>query len=252
MVAEVAVATIFSYVLVFCRLGAALSFMPGFGEVYIAMRARLVMALVLSAVVTPMVQDTLPPIPEDVLMLALLMLFEITVGVFMGMLMRVIQGTVHIAGMIIAFQSSLASALLFDATQGNQGSVIGNLMTVTATTLVFVTDLHHLMLAGVVNSFDAFQFLDGYPTQGFMEIMARTLSDGFVVAFKMAAPLIAIGLCVYLAGGLMGRLMPSMQVFFVIVPIQIYIGFFVVAATLTAAMMMYLQYYEEVISIFIE
>lgn len=251
MAAELATSTVWVYLLVFCRIGAALLFMPGFGEIYITPRARLLMALVLSVAAMPLVAPLMPPITNDFLQMVLYVSYEIIIGLYIGLLMRVVQGLVHITGMIIAFQSSLASALLFDATQGSQGSVVGNFMTITATTLLFVSDLHHVMIAAIVHSFDMFRYGQSLPVEEFKEVMGRTLSDGFVIAFKMSAPLTIIGLCVFLAGGLMGRLMPNMQVFFVIIPLQIYVGFFFVAATLTTAMMLYLRFFEDTIRLFV-
>ncbi len=225
--------------------------MPGFGEVYVNMRSKLIVALIISVIVTPVLEKNLPPVPPDAISLFILVASETFIGLFIGTLMRMIQAIIHVAGMIIAFQSSLASALLFDATQGSQGSVIGNFMTITAITLVFVSDTHHLILGAIVGSYDVFQVGMLPPFADFAELYSRTLSDGFVVAFKIASPLILIGLLIYLAGGLMGRLMPNMQVFFVVIPLQLYISFFMIMATLSAGMVWYLQLFKETLGVFI-
>ena len=73
------------------------------------------------------------------------------------------------------------------------------------------------------------------------------LSDGFYVAFEMSAPLIVVGLCLYLSSGIMARLMPNMQVFFVVIPMQIMVSFSILLITLGASMMWYIGFFRDTI-----
>src|SRR5690606_23569742 len=104
----------------------------GIGEAYISARARLFLALTTGLVLTPVVQPLIPPIPGSPLGLTVLLMAEITIGVFMGLLSRMLIAAMHTAGMIIAMQSGLAAAMMFDPTAGTQGSPFGNLLSLTA------------------------------------------------------------------------------------------------------------------------
>ncbi len=250
MLEELATITIFHMLLVFCRLGSAMIAMPGFGEVYVSPQARLMLALAVSVAMAPLLEPHLPDLPTNTLSLFLLLFAEILIGLFIGALTRMIQAVLHIAGMIIAFQSSLAAAILFDANQGSQGSVIGNFMTLAGVTLIFTTDLHHVILGGIFDSYKLFTPGMLPPTGDLAKLATTVVSDGFLVAVKISSPLIVVGLCMYLAAGLMGRLMPNMQVFFVIIPLQIYVGFALLMITLAAGMMVYLNFFEDTISVF--
>lgn len=221
--------------------------MPGFGEIYVSPAIRLLVAMGISAVMLPIVGATLPPIPGDVLSLFLIILAEITVGLFIGAVTRILQATLHIAGMIIAFQSSLASALLFDANQGSQGSVFGNFLTLVGLTILFTSDLHHFILIGISDSYNLFSPTDFPPINDFAKFAAMAVSSGFLVAFKISAPLIVVGLLLYLGAGMMARLMPNMQVFFILIPLQIYVAFFLLMIILSSGMMWYLSYFEEML-----
>ncbi len=225
--------------------------MPGIGEIYVNTRSRLITALAISFVMMPVLSPLFPQVPGDIITMALAIMSEIMVGLFIGGLARMVHATLHIGGMIIAFQSSLASALLFDANQGSQGSVIGNFMTLVGVTLLFVTNSHYIIIQGVVDSYQTFD-AGVFPITGDLaEMMAKTLSNGFMVAVKIASPLMVIGLCVYLGSGMLGRLMPQMQVFMVMLPAQIYISFTIFMATMAAGMVVYLRYFKEVMSIFL-
>lgn len=251
MLSEWTVLTLFHFFLVFTRMGAALMVLPGFGEVYISPRARLMMALVISAVLAPVLKPLLPAMPGEVLGLAMALLAEAIVGLFIGAIGRMLQAILHVAGMIIAFQSSLASALLFDANQGSQGSVIGNFMTLIGVTLLFVTGLHHLMITGIAESYMLFTPGQIPPTGDMADMVSQVVADGFMVAVKISAPLIVVGLLLYLGAGILGRLMPNMQVFFVLVPIQLYVSFVIILTTLAAGMLWYIDHFEETMRTFL-
>ncbi len=251
MLIQFASDTMYHFLLIFVRLGTALMFLPGIGEIYVTPRFRLVAALILSAATLPIIAPLLPANPGSALALGIVLVAEATTGIFIGMIGRMLQSTLHIAGMIVAFQSSLASALLFDATQGSQGSVIGNFITLVGITLLFTTDLHHVMLAGIIESYGLFAPGKFLQAGDMAEFSARTLSDGFLVAFKMASPLVVVGLCLYLIAGIASRLMPAMQVFFVIVPAQILVSFFILLLTLSSAMMWYLDFFENTMRTFL-
>lgn len=251
MLSDWTVITLFHFFLVFTRMGAALMVLPGFGEVYISSRARLMLALTVSAVMAPVLKPLLPPMPADILGLGMALLAEAIVGLFIGAVGRMLQSILHVAGMIIAFQSSLASALLFDANQGSQGSVMGNFMTLIGVTLLFATGMHHMMLTGIAESYMVFEPGAFPPTGDMADMAAQVVSDGFVVAVKISAPLIVMGLLLYLGAGILGRLMPNMQVFFVLVPVQLYESFVIFLLTLSAGMLWYIDHFEEVMRTFL-
>ncbi len=62
---------------------------------------------------------------------------------------------------------------------------------------------------------------------------------------QVAAPLLIVGLLFYLGLGLLARLMPNMQVFFIALPLQIVLGFWVLMVALSAMMLWYIEYFED-------
>ncbi len=222
---------------------------PGIGETYVTSTIRLVLALAISLIMMPVISPTLPTVlPNSTLSLFTLLFAEIMVGLFIGSMVRLMLSLMHVAGMVIAFQSSLASALLFDVNQGNQGSVVGGFMTLLAVTVIFTSNLHHLIFIGFTQSYDLFKVGVFPDTANFSDMATKMVSDGFNVGVKIAAPVLVVTLLLYLAAGIMSRLMPSMQIFFVMVPAQIFITFFIMMITLSTGMMLYLEYYHSAIS----
>jgi flagellar biosynthetic protein FliR len=236
---------LFGYLLVFARIGGALSVLPGFGEAYVAPRVRLVIALLISLVVTPLVQRTLPELPASVWALFLLIAAEVVIGLFFGGIARLLIAGLQTAGMIVAFQTNLASALINDPASAQQGSIIGNFFVAMGVLLIFMTDLHHVLLRGLVDSYSLFT-PGAFPEAGDMaEMVTRVVAESFNTAMQIAAPYTVVGLVFYLGLGLLARLMPQVQVFFIAVPLQIVLSFAVMMLTISAGMLWFLDRFAD-------
>jgi flagellar biosynthetic protein FliR len=229
-------AGVFTYLLVFARVGSAIMALPGFGDAYVAPRLRLGIALAVSAAAAPVAAPLLPAMPEAPVALFLLLGGEVVIGVFLGLLARLLMSGLQVAGMTIAFQTSLANAFSTDPVSAQQGALAGTFLTVTGLLVVFATDLHHVMLRAVVESYVLFEPGVMPPVGDFSEAVARTVALSFVLGLKISAPFIAVGLLFSLGIGVLARLMPQVQVFFIAMPLQIALGFIVLGLTLSAAM----------------
>ncbi|MGD9538049.1 MAG: flagellar biosynthetic protein FliR [Alphaproteobacteria bacterium] len=241
---------LFGYFLVFARLGAAIMLLPGFGESFVSPRIRLLLALAVTFAVMPIVADSLPAMPEQVLGLFVLLFGEILIGLFIGTLARILLGVLQSAGALIANFTSLGAAQVLDPASATPSTLPGNFLTILALVLIFATNLHHLMLAALVDSYASFPPGSAPPLDDFAEAASQLVAQGFGLAFQLAAPLLVVTLVMQIGLGLLARLMPQMQVFFVAMPLQILLGFAIVAVTLGAAMRWYLDRFAEPFALF--
>jgi len=239
------VSEIFTFLLIFCRVGTAMMLLPGFGEAYVSARVRLLLAAMFSLVLTPVV-TSFPAPPETVLGLVVLMGAELLTGIFFGTITRFLISAVSMAGMIIAYQSSLASALVQDVTMsGGQGTSMGNMLGLSALVLIFVTDLHHLMLRALVDSYNLFP-VGQFPDIGdFTQHAVRIMNSSFILALQLSSPHIVVGLIIYLTGGILTRVMPTLQVFFLLAAPQLLISFFLLMICFNSIMMWYVNYFRD-------
>ncbi|MBL8710697.1 MAG: flagellar biosynthetic protein FliR [Rhodospirillaceae bacterium] len=249
---EFLTASIFQFFMAFARIGGAVAFLPGFGEGYVYARARLVFALMLTLVLLPLIRDMIPVLPTQPAQLGLLLLGEITIGVFFGLLCRVILMATLSAGMMIALQIGIANALSTDPTTAQQGAVTGNFLIAAAVVLIFATGLDHVTLRALAGTYGLFPPGE-MPNLGDMaNLFARTAADSFLVAIQMAAPFIVYGLVVQVGMGLLARLMPTLQVFFVIMPLQLMVGFGLMAVLVPASLIWFLEVYRVHLTAFLE
>lgn len=234
-----------TFLLVFCRIGAALMVMPGFGEIFVSARVRLVLALTVSMVVTPLLQADIPAAPEQVSILILLIVKELLTGAFIGLLMRILTSALHTAATMLATQSGLANAMMFDFTMSGQTTAVSNVLTFAGLVLIFAANLHHIMLGAVVDSYQIIPASAVMPVQDMALSAAKYLSEAFLIALKLSSPFIVISLLVNLGGGVLSRLMPSFQVFYVLMAPQIAVVFFILLISLPAVMLWYLSFVED-------
>ncbi len=241
---------IFVLFLIFCRIGSAVMLLPGIGDSNFAPMSRLWFAIAFSFLLSPVLYHSIPKVPENLITVTVLILGEVIIGIFIGTISRILLLSVmHVAGMINAFQSSLSSALMFDPNQGSQGAVIGIFMVVIATTLFLVADLHHLLLQGLVATYELISPGKFPDMAKYADRASYIVSDSFLAGVKIASPLLILGFFMYLAGGIMARLMPNLQIFFLITPVQLGVAFFILMATISSALMWYLNYYQEKIEV---
>ncbi len=238
---------VYGFIMVFCRIGSCVMLLPGLGASYIPVRSRLFLALAFSAIITPLVEN-IPAMPGNAMLLAGYAISEIIIGLMIGLIAKVLGSAIHVAGMIISMQSSLAQASLFDPNQGSQSSVFGAFMDIMVMVLIFATGIHHVMIIAMVESYGSFPPVSTIPFAGFAEMMVKTVSKAFLIGFQLSMPMIIVGTLVNLASGLLARLMPAFQVYFVIMPAQILIALFVFMTTFSAGLMWYMGVFGDAIN----
>ncbi len=251
MLEQILPAQVFALFLVFVRIGAAFAVLPGFSEAFVAMRFRLMLAGATSLVLAPVVGTSLPSAPASPAALLLMIGGESMVGLFIGLTARLALAAVQTAGMIIGLQTSLANAFAFDPTTAQQSAVVGAWLSTIALVLIFVTDLHHLMLRALVDSYVLFVPGNAPPLGDFAAAITRLVSETFLLGVRIASPFMAFGFIFFLALGLLARLMPQVQIFFVAMPLQIVLGFFALAATLALGMFVFLNGFGSVMATFV-
>lgn len=251
MLQRLLTAEVFALFLVFARIGTAAMLLPGIGESYVAPRVRLLLAGAISIVVAPVLAPSLPALPASPLTMALLIGGEIGIGLFIGTVTRCTMIALEIAGTLIGFQIGLSTASIFNPLLSEQGSVIGVLIAIAGIVLMFQTDLHHLMFRALIDSYTLFTPGALPPMGDFTEVVTRTISKSFALGMQLSAPFMVITALLYVALGLMSRLMPQLQIFFVALPLQIALGFLMLVLTFSTIMLWFLEKFGDALRMFV-
>lgn len=245
MLSDILSLNLFHFFLIFARVGSTIMMLPGFSAVYVSAKVRLSFALLLAFVLTPVVSHLLPAMPASVAFMFLIVLGEIVIGLFLGLIGRILVGALQTAGTLIALYSSLANALIQDPLVEQQSSTIASLLSLVGLLLIFTGDLHHLMLTAAVDSYSLFVPGQSIMAGDFAEVIVRKVADSFAIGLQLASPFIITALAYYIGLGLMGRLNPQLQVFFIGMPIQITVQIAMIGVVMSGMMLVFLRFFED-------
>lgn len=242
--------TAFLFMLIFARVGSILMLLPALGEQSIPTQLRLTFALAFALVLLPLLSSTLPHTPTDLGAVGVMLVHEIAVGLILGAVTRLIVMATEVAGAIIAFQTGLSMAQGADPSQtGVQGAVIGNFLSMLGITMIFATNLHHLALSAIVGSYQAIKPTDPLMFGDALQMVLSTTAEAFILGAQMAAPFIVFGLVFNVGLGILARLMPALQVYFLATSANIWLGLILFGALLTMMMGWYLTHVQQQFSL---
>jgi flagellar biosynthesis protein FliR len=227
--------------MVFARVGALMMLAPGIGDSFVPARARLMVALFMAILLAPIVGPNIPALPAQSATMALMIMKEIVIGLSLGLGTRILFSALATAGAISGFQTGLSMATAFDPSQNQQGAVFGTLLALLGTALVFQTNTHHWFITGAVSSYSNFLPGAALPLDDIAQFTIRAFSQAFSLAIQMTAPLLLFGLVINFAMGIVNRIAPAIQVFFIGQPIQVLLGIMLFTVTAGAGMMVWLD-----------
>ena len=236
-----------AYMLAFARIGTMIMLLPGLGELSVPARVRLTVALVLTAVIMPLHRNTYQIDLQAAGPVLVMLGQELFIGAVLGLTARLTISALQVAGSVIAQQMGLGFVTAVDPTQGQQGVIVGNFLSVLGITLIFALDLHHLVIGALNDSYTLFRPGDVPMIGDVASLLSRTVNSAFRVGVQLAAPFLVFGLLFNLGLGVLSRLMPQMQVFFVGMPLSIMIGFLILMLVVGAMMMTFTDYVKSVL-----
>lgn len=234
---------VFAYLLILTRLGSIMVLLPGIGEVYISPRIRMGLAVIVSFAFFPLLSGYAPSIPETVPQLVFIILAEAIVGLFIGIVCRIILTSLEIAGMVISTQMGVSAAVMFNPVLATQGSLISVLLTLAGIEMMFLMDMHHLYFYAMQDSYQLFPVNRPIPFEDMSASISKIVSETFRIAVQMSAPFLVMGIVFFTGMGLLSRLMPQMQIFFIAMPVQIMLGLILLSVSVSAILLLYLDFF---------
>ena len=231
-----------TFMLCFSRIGTMIMLLPGLGELTVSPRVRLTLALVLTAVILPLHPNAYQVDLQAFGPVILTLFQELVIGAVLGLLSRLTVSALQVAGVVVAQQMGLGFVTAVDPTQGQQGMIVGNFLAVLGITMIFATDLHHLVIMALNDSYIIFKPGELPIIGDVAHALSGTVAGAFRIGVQIAAPFLVFGLLFNMGLGVLSKLMPQMQVFFVGMPLSIMVGFLILFLVVGAMMAAFLDY----------
>jgi flagellar biosynthetic protein FliR len=236
--------------LIFARLAALVMLIPGIGETYVPTRIRLALAFVMTLALYPVLAAGAPAEPATVADLALAIIKETLIGLMIGGILRIFLNALTVCGEVVSLQSSLSFSQTVNPTQSGQSSTLATFLALLAMVLIMATNLHHLFISAIVRSYVLFPFHKAVPVKDAGYLAVQTAARSFALGLQLAAPVMVFALIFNLATGLVGRVMPQFQVFFVASPLLVLTSLSIFALSLGVIGMVFIDRYRDLVQAF--
>jgi flagellar biosynthesis protein FliR len=233
-----------AFALVFARIGTMMMLIPGLSERSSPARVRLGLAVLVSLLALPGVRAVLPKTLADLPGVVQLLLIELAIGFTFGLAARFITSSLQTAGVLIAQQIGLSFAMSVDPVHGDQGqaAVLGTFLSMLGVALIFAANLHHVALLGIMDSYTSFQPGQVPASGDAAQLALGVVHSAFNTGIQLSAPFLVFGLVFNVGLGILSRMMPQLQVFFLAMPAGVLLGTMILILTLSLMMDGFLQH----------
>ena len=215
----------------FLRVLALFGALPVVAQRGVPMRVRVALAFLIAFCA----QASLPPMPVVALDSAvgfLTIAQQLIIGISLGFAVRIVFSAVEFAGELIGLQMGLNFAGFFNPMTGGEATATSRFFGVSVSWLFIVINGHLLLIAAVVQSFQAFPV--GPEPFAFLRAVQPQVwgAEVFRLGLWIALPLVAMLLFVNLVLGIISRVAQQMNVFAIGFPITVSVGLAGVLLTL--------------------
>lgn len=219
-------------VLIVSRASGLFILAPIFSDRTLPVRIKAALVLVLSLALLPVASPENFPIVNSVWQLAGLAFHELLVGLMIGIVFIVIFWAAQTAGGLVGYQIGFAMVTMLDPSTNSRVSIIGQFWYMIAIVFFFAINGHHLIIGSLVDSYTVIPLGMVDVNLGLGEMLMRYTASVFILALKIASPVMVTLFLVDVSLGTVAKLMPTMNVFFVGFPIKIGVGLLIMAMSL--------------------
>lgn len=210
--------------LIFLRISSALIASPVYGNRAIPVVVKLFLALLVSYLVFLTIDRTALYNQPSGWMLFVLSVKEVITGLIIGFLLQIVFWGVSYAGTLIGFDLGLNMAEVFNPHDEVNSNVVGEFLYYGAIMIFLLINGHHYIISSLKYSYSVISIGELKMSTDLNNLIIKYTASMFVIAVKIASPIIVSFFLIHIAEGIIARLIPQMSVFFVTQPLKIGVG----------------------------
>jgi len=219
--------------LVFARISMVIAVIPVFGSANVPIPVKVGLSAFLSIIVYSFSEPIGIPEVLSVTELLGLIIKEGIIGLLFGFITGLLFYGIQFAGHFISFQMGFAMVQIIDPQSQERVPIIGQFYFIMAILLFLIINGHHLILTGLVESFRIVPIGTGILSGELTALLIKLTGDVFVLALKIASPILVTLFLTDVMMGIIARTVPQMNIFFVSLPLKIGMGMILVITTLS-------------------
>lgn len=218
--------------LVFLRISSAIVVAPFLGSRGIPVTIKMFLSLVISYIIFLTLDKSLIPTIEANWTLFVFAVKEIIAGLIMGFMLQFVFFAVNYAGTLIGFDMMLNMAEVFNPNEDIQSNIIGEMLYYGALMIFILINGHHYLIQSLNYSYKVIPAGSFTISESLHLYLIKLTASVFILAIKIASPILVSFFLVHIAEGIIARMIPQMQVFFVTQPLKLGLGIFLILLTL--------------------
>ena len=212
--------TVLTAFVLFCRIGGCLMLMPGFSNPRIPFNVRLFIAFSVTMALMPLLLNEIDKTLSGIAPVALtrLIISETLIGALIGFLARIFFSALETLAGVIAMSIGLTSVLAVPSEENEPLPEITALITLVATALIFLTDLHWEVLRGLGASYSALPVSGLFDARFDLNKISECFTKTFLISLQISSPFIVYAFIINFAIGLAGKMTPQIPLYFITAP----------------------------------
>ncbi len=220
------------FLVVLARVGGLVTFAPFWSHQAANSKIRIMLALMLAFVITPVAMPKIATPPDEIVSLTLILTGEVIIGCLLGFVGRIVFSSLELAAHFIGAQMGFTLAGTIDPSTQARTAAFGTIAQMLGLMVLLAADGHYWFLAATVKSFSTTAPGTLKISGQLIEILTRMSADALMVGVALAAPAMIILLVTEFALEVFGRAAPQFQVFILGFPIKIAVGLWILGASM--------------------
>jgi flagellar biosynthetic protein FliR len=229
---EILVPDFVKVLLIFLRILGVFISAPIFGSESLPKLVKVLLSAFIAYITFLSIDTTKIPVATELIPLGIFGMKEILTGLIIGFSLNMVFYGVSFAGYLIGFNMGLTMATAFNPGMETEENVIGEVINFAAFLIFLFINGHHYIISATVASFKAIPIGKFTITGPAFQLLIKYTGFVFIIAVKIASPIIVSYFLVVLAEGILARVIPQMQIFFVAQPLVTGIGYLLLISSL--------------------
>ncbi len=221
-----------TFLIVTARVSGFIAAIPILASAQTPGRVKTLLVFVSSLMLFPVMSPSVASVNFAPIPFFLLIVSELLLGLLLALITRLIFTAVEFGATVVGFQMGFASANVYDPHSERQVELISQFQNVFAILIFLSINGHHILLQTVVRSYELLPPGQFNVSGEAIPFLIKLASHMFIIGVQFSAPVLAVLLFSGLILGILARVFPQLNVFLLSFPLNIGIGFIVIALTL--------------------
>lgn len=220
-------------VLVIARLAGMMIFAPVFSESVVPARLRAMIAVVLALGVVGQVAMPMA-MPQSDVAFVLAIAGEVLIGLAIGYAARLVFVGIELGAFHASQQMGLSLPEVFNPVSDESSDTLRQFFHLLSLVIFLALGGHRMLISVLLWSFQSVPLMSFLTPQAMLNMLTTMLATSFILALKVAAPVLLAMLLAGLALGFVQRTMPQSNLLSTGMPLRILFGLLLIVAILSS------------------